>query len=823
MSGAAGIRNKFKFFARVEYVTEELDHAGNMFYMFNIKVIAEPEGAHREPLQWSVIKSEDEFLQTHKVLKNKYGLLKNFHFRNPSAIGSNSFHLTNAVKPRREKKDEYLTQILLLDPIPDEINAFLCLDNASYFTTSADGSAVLDGNNPVLVDESTATSARSGRLTSTTPTATPAAPYLEHTPTVIATPLSRHDRAKKQWWLNFGLLISCLVMLSSAWFLSSVMSTIGTATGISNDDAIVMIIAQAVGRWLHYHLMVLRARLEVIVIIAAILTYSHRVLGYALGLYLRSMLDRDHTGKFAFHFEWIALRLGLDQNMIVIKGIEWRNPPMFRNTPYLLRIDEVSFTVDAMSVYNAFTSKGKEAIRVNEIRFNKVYLHIEKLAAKIDKHRSLEPAEGKDKEKEKLSPSRRESLAKCDSFSEISHAAVVNDADHSDASHIIGTGPMKPGVLNLWAAMGATNPQQEASMLSNVSGQMNAAVDGTTNMISVLGNAVSKYNPATFILKSGMSVGSTIGSSIGAGVGMLTGHSKKQADTVVAEDAHTAAQIEEAALKDALDQSLEEEVGDMRGSDTSSVDNGVHEFDEADLIRKKMVADNGAPSTTDNKSTKDDPSSTGASSTHPNQPKKGFGFPYLLDIDALQLDRLELHTQDFLNASHATHSKASVIKLKTLSMSHRELTKPPKPTKAEAAADPEKRRKRRPLYLDDVVWRLVNHLLADLLKNNSIAMMVLLSSAAANNTASVVTNAGNFAYTGATTGGKLAYVGATTGGKLAYAGAATGGKLLSSVGSVFVGGKGANKNDVSSSSNNDNNSNNTDTSTTGAGVGTVGK
>lgn len=38
MSGAAGIRNKFKFFARVEYVTEELDHAGNMFYMFNIKV-----------------------------------------------------------------------------------------------------------------------------------------------------------------------------------------------------------------------------------------------------------------------------------------------------------------------------------------------------------------------------------------------------------------------------------------------------------------------------------------------------------------------------------------------------------------------------------------------------------------------------------------------------------------------------------------------------------------------------------------------------------------------------------------------------------------
>jgi pyruvate/2-oxoacid:ferredoxin oxidoreductase alpha subunit len=67
--------------------------------------------------------------------------------------------------------------------------------------------------------------------------------------------------------------------------------------------------------------------------------------------------------------------------------------------------------------------------------------------------------------------------------------------------------------------------------------------------------------------------------------------------------------------------------------------------------------------------------------------------------------------------------------------------------------------------LDDVVWRLVNKLLAELLKNNSIAMMVLLSSAAANNTASVVSSAGS----------------------LAYQGAATGGKLLTSVGSVFVG------------------------------------
>lgn len=144
-------------------------------------------------------------------------------------------------------------------------------------------------------------------------------------------------------------------------------------------------------------------------------------------------------------------------------------------------------------------------------------------------------------------------------------------------------------------------------------------------------------------------------------------------------------------------------------------------------------------------------------------PKKGFGFPYLLEIEALQLDRLELHAQDFLNASHSTHFSASVIKLKSLSMSHKDLTKPPKNDGTTVAAG--RRPKRRPLYLDEVVWRLVNKLLADLIKNNSIAMMVLLSSAAANNATSVVTSAGS----------------------LAYAGASTGGKLLTRVGSVFVG------------------------------------
>jgi hypothetical protein len=147
------------------------------------------------------------------------------------------FHLTNAVKPRREKKDEYLTAILQLDPIPDEISAFLCLDNASYFTTKADGTTVLEGSAAVpTIDHSTAMTPNPSAPALATPVSTPAA--VRAVPTVVATPVPTRDRTAKQFWLNFGLIASCLVMLSSAWFISTIMSSVGKATGMSNEDSV---------------------------------------------------------------------------------------------------------------------------------------------------------------------------------------------------------------------------------------------------------------------------------------------------------------------------------------------------------------------------------------------------------------------------------------------------------------------------------------------------------------------------------------------------------------------------------------------------------
>jgi hypothetical protein len=233
-------------------------------------VTAEAEDAQAAPLQWSVIKSEDDFQQTHKVLRQKYGYLKDFQFRNPSTIGSNMFHLTNTVKPRREKKDEYLSLILALDPIPDEICAFLCLDNASLFVTKADGTTVLEGSqsgsSPVTQGVGALASAVAGspyrQMQSPLATHLQPANYIVHTPWTVATPAynisadhndspvttnnnhpntgSGKGKSKSggNWRQNVALIASCLVMYTCAYFASAVVSKVGRVTGISQEDSI---------------------------------------------------------------------------------------------------------------------------------------------------------------------------------------------------------------------------------------------------------------------------------------------------------------------------------------------------------------------------------------------------------------------------------------------------------------------------------------------------------------------------------------------------------------------------------------------------------
>lgn len=235
MSHVVHPRKKFRFDARVEYVTEELDHNGSLFFMFNIKVVADPEGIDHgmDSIQWSVIKSEDEFHQTHKSLKTKYGLLKSFQFRNPSAIGNNMFHLTHPTKPRREKKDEFLLAVLSLDPIPDEVSAFLCLDNAFYFAKTATEENQHRSSihsSALSIDTSHNTINKRNHGNAVTTVGSPVGAFSPQ----------RTERASssKRWYLDAGLIVSFIVLALGAALLSQLASSVGNATGISHKDSI---------------------------------------------------------------------------------------------------------------------------------------------------------------------------------------------------------------------------------------------------------------------------------------------------------------------------------------------------------------------------------------------------------------------------------------------------------------------------------------------------------------------------------------------------------------------------------------------------------
>jgi len=169
-------------------------------------------------------------------------------------------------------------------------------------------------------------------------------------------------------------------------------------------------------------------RMQFMVEIIMVLSFSHRVMGYLAGCYLREILDPDRRGQYRFHFEWISLRMGFDQFNLVVHGLEWRNPSQwpFYNTPYLLRVDEINVVLSSYScLYNSI--RHKIPIKLRQIRIEGLNLNIER--------------------------------------------STNGDSE---------------GLTNLLAAMGATNECEERSTLECIDFKIATAVDGAINMVTVL-------------------------------------------------------------------------------------------------------------------------------------------------------------------------------------------------------------------------------------------------------------------------------------------------------------------------------------------------
>lgn len=109
--------------------------------------------------------------------------------------------------------------------------------------------------------------------------------------------------------------------------------------------------------------------------IALVSAFFHRFLGYVVGLLLNRLLGTE-AGAFQFEIGWIALRLGLDQNEIIITNFVWKNPPRFKVSPFLFKVDQLLLRFSMDTLYKAIT-KGS-SITVHYLEINRVDFYMEK-------------------------------------------------------------------------------------------------------------------------------------------------------------------------------------------------------------------------------------------------------------------------------------------------------------------------------------------------------------------------------------------------------------------------------------------------------------
>jgi hypothetical protein len=434
------------------------------------------------------------------------------------------------------------------------------------------------------------------------------------------------------------------------------------------------------------------------IIVGLLFALSHRIIGLALTYYVQTKLDPDKIGQYQLSFKWISLRFGLDQNMLVLSGFEWRNPPEFTKSPYFIHIDEVSLTFEPWSVYGAVMHD--TAIKVKEIRLYKARIHLERLTQNsIDK-----AAEAALKARTPLTS------ASLDASTEEQEESSSRETQRE---------PLKPGVLNMWAAMGARDPDQAApaimmKVLSDVMAKMGLGgtlVEGAQTMWRNLKGA---KRPASTQPGDRKNVAHATEPPVPLGNKRLSA-SKAGLDGKAADFSDSSSDHE-------AEMSMEETVAMLQAEYPDFVlPPRPDEDDDDDYAQASTVVQEETPQEI---------------RARRRRALRGFGVPYKFEVDFILLHDFQIHAQDLLTLVRTKDTKDGVIKLSTLAMLRNDLTLPP-----DNVSDGH----RRGIYLDAVVLRLVSRLVSELLRKNFVAMALLLTSA----TTSAVSTASGMAGRGA--------------------------------------------------------------------------
>ena len=143
--------------------------------------------------------------------------------------------------------------------------------------------------------------------------------------------------------------------------------------------------------------------------------------------------------------------------------------------------------------------------------------------------------------------------------------------------------------------------------------------------------------------------------------------------------------------------------------------------------------------------------------TSPNNVKKKekkknnhYGVPYILEINRIILLDIRVRAQDFLQSKHSLIQNE--IEIQIMSMFRRDLTIKGPPNSY-----------RRGIYLDTVVWRIINHIVAALFATNKFTMLSILSTAAAAQSADLLTSGVSNTLQGAAKGVNMVLHGAVSG------------------------------------------------------------
>jgi hypothetical protein len=454
---------------------------------------------------------------------------------------------------------------------------------------------------------------------------------------------------------------------------------------------------RSLGSSADFYLHAFRIAGELMIIVGLLFALSHRIIGLALTYYVQTKLDPDKIGQYQLSFKWISLRFGLDQNMLVLSGFEWRNPPEFTKSPYFIHIDEVSLTFEPWSVYGAVMHD--TAIKVKEIRLYKARIHLERLTQNsIDK-----AAEAALKARTPLTS------ASLDASTEEQEESSSRETQRE---------PLKPGVLNMWAAMGARDPDQAAPAI----------------MMKVLSDVMAKMGLGGTLVEGAQTMwrnlkGAKRPDSTPTGGRRNTAHAtepipqgNKRLSASKAGQDGKAADFSDSSSDHEAEMTMEETVAMLQAEYPDFVlPPRPDEDDDDDYAQASTVVQ------------EETPQEIRARRRHA---LRGFGVPYKFEVDFILLHDFQIHAQDLLTLVRTKDTKDGVIKLSTLAMLRNDLTLPP---------DNELDGHRRGIYLDAVVLRLVSRLVSELLRKNFVAMALLLTSA----TTSAVSTASGMAGRGA--------------------------------------------------------------------------